>query len=278
MRAGNRRRRRAVDLLVRGHAAVLRGRRERQLVQRRVRPDQARLRRVQREGLNGRFIADGLKAYTQAVLYVLTGKEVYRENALGIIRIWEQMDPAKYEYHTDSHIYTGIPLFRMVSAAELLRYTSCGEDEAYPWTDADPGRSPRTFRPGPSRPSMSAPDHFMNQHNYPLMGSMAGAIFMDDTALYEREGRVVHRQRDRRDEGFNGSIARLFRWVDTNDKTGEPIDDPHVQHVEMGRDQAHGGGDLTNFAVLARMLLAQDTEGGPGRRHGLDRRGRGGAL
>ena len=61
------------------------------------------------QGFNSRFIADGLKAYTQSVLFVLTGEEVYRENALAIIRIWEQMDPEKYVYFTDSHIHTGHP-------------------------------------------------------------------------------------------------------------------------------------------------------------------------
>ncbi|MFD5318851.1 putative Ig domain-containing protein [Streptomyces sp. NPDC127098] len=214
-------------------------------------------------GMKGRFVSDGLKAYTQAVMYVLTGKEVHRANALGILRIWAQMDPAKYEYHADSHIYTGVPLFRMVAAAELLRYSSCGADEANPWTEADTQALTENLIVPSIETFMSSPDHFMNQHNYPLMGSMAGAIFMDDTALYEEKVEWFTVNSTAKDEGFNGSIARLLRWVDRNDRTGEPIDDPHVQHVEMGRDQAHGGGDLTNFAVLARMLLAQDTQVDP---------------
>ncbi|MBA4865320.1 putative Ig domain-containing protein [Streptomyces sp. PSKA54] len=214
-------------------------------------------------GMKGRFVADGLKAYTQAVMYVLTRKEVHRKNAQDILRIWAQMDPAKYEYHTDSHIYTGVPLFRMVSAAELLRYTSCGEDEAYPWTEADTQALTENLIVPSIETFMSSPDHFMNQHSYPLMGSMAGAIFMDDTALYEEKVEWFTVNSTAKDEGFNGSIARLARWVDRNDKTGEPIDDPHVQLVEMGRDQAHAGGNLTNFAVLSRMLLAQDTKVDP---------------
>ncbi|WP_254438212.1 putative Ig domain-containing protein [Paenibacillus sp. DCT19] len=36
-----------------------------------------------------------------------------------------------------------------------------------------------------------------------------------------------------------------------------------IQHVEMGRDQAHGGGDLTNAVIISRMLLAQGTEVDP---------------
>ncbi len=214
------------------------------------------------QGFNGRFIADGLKSYTQAVLYVLTGEEVYRKNALDIIRIWEQMDPAKYEYFTDAHIHTGIPLNRMVSAAELLRYTSCA-DEAHPWTDADT----RAFTDNLVVPVIETfqndNNHFMNQHNYPLMGAMAGSIFMDDTALYKRSVEWFTVNATANDQGFNGSIARLFRWVDHDDKTGKPIKNPHVQHAEMGRDQAHGGGDLTNAAIISRMLLAQGTKVDP---------------
>ncbi|UXY24203.1 putative Ig domain-containing protein [Streptomyces cynarae] len=214
------------------------------------------------QGFNGRFIADGLKSYTQAILYVLTGEEVYRKNALDIIRIWEQMDPAKYEYFTDSHIHTGIPLNRMVSAAELLRYTSCA-DEGYPWTDADTRAFTDNLVVPVIKTFQNDNNYFMNQHSYPLMGAMAGAIFMDDTALYKRSVEWFTVNATAKDQGFNGSIARLFRWVDTNDATGKPIKNPHVQHAEMGRDQAHGGGDLTNAAIISRMLLAQGTKVDP---------------
>ncbi|GAA1114934.1 hypothetical protein GCM10009630_10420 [Kribbella jejuensis] len=214
------------------------------------------------QGFNGRFIADGLKSYTQAVLYVLTGDEVYRKNALDIIRIWEQLDPAKYEYFTDAHIHTGIPLNRMVSAAELLRYTSCA-DEAYPWTDADTQAFTHNLVVPVIETFQNDNNHFMNQHNYPLMGAMAGAIFMDDTALYKRSVEWFTVNATAQDQGFNGSVARLFRWVDHDDKTGKPIKDPHVQHAEMGRDQAHGGGDLTNAVIISRMLLAQGTKVDP---------------
>ena len=45
--------------------------------------------------------------------------------------------------------------------------------------------------------------------------------------------------------------------------TGEVVDPPVVQQVEMGRDQAHGAGDVTNTEILARLLLAQETKVDP---------------
>ena len=77
------------------------------------------------QGFNGRFRTDGIRAYTQALMYIITGDEAYRANAMRIIRIWSQMDPAKYAVFNDAHIHTGIPLYRMVTAAEILRYSSC---------------------------------------------------------------------------------------------------------------------------------------------------------
>ena len=53
-----------------------------------------------------------------------------------IIRLWEQMDPNQYTYFTDSHIHMGIPLNRMVTAAEILRYSST-QNDALQWTDKD---------------------------------------------------------------------------------------------------------------------------------------------
>ena len=64
------------------------------------------------------------------------------------------------------------------------------------------------------------------------------------------------------DQGQNGSIKQLFRLVTKNDLTGEDVA-PAVQHVEMGRDQAHGGGDITNAGILARLMMAQGTKVDP---------------
>lgn len=215
------------------------------------------------QAVESRFIADGLKVYSQALMYYFTGQETYRANAMAILRIWEQMDPAQYGQYPDSHIHTGIPLNRMLTGAEVLRYSSCGTDETAPWTQSDTTKLTANLITPVIENFQHDQNHFMNQHLYPLLGAMAGYIFTGNDTRYAEavEWFTVNSTAD--NSGFNGSIERLFRMVDRDDKTGQPIADPHVQQVEMGRDQAHGGGDLTNAYYLARMMLAQHTKVDP---------------
>jgi len=216
---------------------------------------------------NGRFILDGSKAYTQALLYYISGDEQYRCNAMHIIRIWSQMDISKYKYFSDAHIHTGIPLNRMVMAAEILRYTNC-QSEDLKWTETDT----KNFVTNLVTPVIENFQHsqhrFMNQHLYPLIGSISGYIFTGNRSRYNEAVEWYTINSTAKNQGFNGSIKQLFRWVDQEDIVGKKIGEGnpvsgHVQHVEMGRDQAHGGGDLTNTAIINRLLLAQGTKVDP---------------
>ncbi|MBU5595498.1 FIVAR domain-containing protein [Amphibacillus sp. MSJ-3] len=214
------------------------------------------------QGFQSRFIDDALKAYTQSILYIVTGDEIYRANAMHIIRIWSQMDPDKYVYYNDAHIHSGIPLFRMVSAAEILRYSST-QNKELEWTDKDT----EDFSNNLIMPAIDtfqySPHYFMNQHLYPLIGAMSGYIFTDNQDRYEEGVEWFTVNKGAVDQGRNGAIKQLFRLVDTNIVTGEKLDQPRVQIAEMGRDQAHSAGDVTNVEYLARMLLAQDTKVDP---------------
>ncbi|MGV7119034.1 putative Ig domain-containing protein [Paenibacillus kyungheensis] len=214
------------------------------------------------QGFNSRFIADGLKAYTQAILYYTTGETVYRANAMNIIRLWSQMDPSQYVYFSDAHIHTGIPLNRMVAAAEILRYTSSPTQELE-WTDNDTTKFTTNLIVPVTETFLHNNNRFMNQHNYPLIGAMAGYIFTDNRERYNESVEWFTVNKTAVNQGFNGSIKQLFRLVDKNAATGETVEPPVVEHVEMGRDQAHGGGDLTNAAIISRMLLAQKTKVDP---------------
>jgi hypothetical protein len=213
------------------------------------------------QGLEGNFIADADTVYTQAILYLVTGDDTYRANAMHIIRLYAQMDPAQYVYYTDSHIHTGIPLSRMVGAAEILRATST-QTPALAWTDDDTLK----FSANLVTPVIQTFDNcncrFMNQHLYTTIAKMSGSIFMGDRAGYDQAVEWFTVNKDAPDPAWTGSIKQLFRMVTKNDATGEEVP-PHVQHVEMGRDQAHGAGDLTNSEILARLMMAQGTKVDP---------------
>ncbi|RDY32075.1 discoidin domain-containing protein [Lachnotalea glycerini] len=219
------------------------------------------------QGVNSKFISDALKAYTQAILYYVTGNETYRSNAMHIIRIWSQMDPDQYEYFADACIHTGIPLNRMTIAAEILRYTSC-ETQALEWTSDDTDNFINHLINPVIETFQSDQNQFMNQHNYTVLGAMSGYLFADNLEGYEKTVEWFTVNATANDQGYSGSIKQLFRYIDTEAEIGQKVSDGtlvegHVQHVEMGRDQAHAGGDLTNSVILSRMLLAQGTKVDP---------------
>lgn len=210
----------------------------------------------------GAFVADGLKAYTQALMYYITGEEAYRANAMAIIRIWEQMDPAQYTYFTDSHIHMGIPLYRMVTAAEILRYTDAATG-SLDWTEEDTAKFTANLIEPMTETFLHDNSYFMNQHTYPLLGAMSGYIFTDNRERYNEGVEWFTVNTTAVDQGQNGSIKQLFRLVDTDAITGEAVIPPRVQHVEMGRDQAHGAGDLVNAEIISRLLEGQGTRVDP---------------
>ncbi|OMF22908.1 hypothetical protein BK133_25310 [Paenibacillus sp. FSL H8-0548] len=210
------------------------------------------------------FVTDGLRAYTQAIMYYITGDEAYRANAMRIIRLWEQMDPSKYTYFVDSHIHMGIPLNRMTTAAEILRYSSSDDaDPKWAWTEEDTERFTNNLINPMITTFMFSNGRFMNQHLYSLIGSMSGHIFTNNTEKYAEAVEWFTVNESAVDQWQNGAIKQLFRLVDKNDDTGEAVNPPVVQHVEMGRDQAHGAGDITNVEILSRLLDAQGTKVDP---------------
>jgi len=220
--------------------------------------------------VNGLFVRDALTAYTQAILYLVTGSDAYRRNSLTLIRRWSSLDPERFARFPDCHIHVGIPLNRITSAAELLRCVSFGADDpALRWTEEDEKRFALNLLRPALNTFLSDPNGFMNQHLYTVIGAMSAYLFLDDRAGYEKTVEWFTVNRAAANTGFNGSIRRLFRKITTIDEpgkpegSGRPLETPVVEHVEMGRDQAHGCGDLTNAAILARMLLAQGTKVDP---------------
>jgi len=224
-------------------------------------PTKPRIFGIASGGDEGIFKTDAQTAYTQAILYYVTGDPVYRAKVMQIFRLWEQMDPSKYAYYTDSHIHTGIPLQRMTGAAEIMRYTST-QDPALVWTDEDTQKFSANVVVPTIQTFNNCNCRFMNQQFYTTIAKMSGSIFMGDRDGYNQAVEWFTVNKDAPDPAWTGSIKQLFRMVTHNDLTGEEIT-PQIQHVEMGRDQAHGAGDLTNAEILARLMMAQDTKVDP---------------
>ncbi len=222
---------------------------------------------------NGHFISDASRAYAQAVMYFVTGNNAYRKNALTIIRQYEDIDPESLTYFTDACIHTGIPTNKMCIAAEIIRYSTYQITDGYTegdlkWTDEDTEKFISNFLSPEVAVFQSSPDRFMNQHLYSNMGIMSAYLFMDDAEGYNKSVEWFTVNRNAHDQGYNGSIKRLFREITTLDSRGMaegsgPRIAPVIQHVEMGRDQAHGCGDLTNAAILSRLMQSQNTKVDP---------------
>lgn len=212
-----------------------------------------------------RMINDSQGALTQAILYYVTGRNEYRRNAMRILRTWSNMNPAGYAYFPDAHIHNGVPLFRMLAAAEIMRYTP-GDPTyaAYPlaWTDADTQKLRDNLIDPMERTFFASKERFMNQHVYSLVGRLAGAIFTDNRARYDEtvEWMTVNASSTRQD--INGAILPLIPLIDTDNplnKAGYPF----YQIQEMARDQAHGGDNVDNLTGLLRMVTAQGTRVDP---------------
>ncbi|MCU1528078.1 MAG: coagulation factor 5/8 type domain protein [Frondihabitans sp.] len=205
---------------------------------------------------------DSEGAYTQAILYYLTGNPVYRENAMKIIRIWSHMDPNGYQFFADAEIKTGPFVYRIMAAAELLRYTSVvPSTDGYPlaWTAQDTADFTNNF----AVPMVNTMDYsnawYMNQGTLPLEGAMASYIFTNNTARYDQAVEWFTMNSTAPDQDVNGALGSMYRLIDKTDPRN-PYGYSFVNHLEMGRDQAHAGDDVLTLTTLARLVSTQGTK------------------
>lgn len=214
---------------------------------------------------SSRLWTDAEGAYTQAVLYYFTGDAVYRENALRILRVWENMNPSGYVRYPDSYIKTGIVFYKLVAAAELIRSSTFTQGaSSYPleWSAQDQAKLSDNFIVPMTESILHDNSYYMNQFSIPLLGAMAGYIFRDDRARYDESVEWFTVNSTAPDPAINGALTGIFREI--------PADAPYntygysfVQHQEMARDQAHGGGDVNILTALARVVDSQGTKVDP---------------
>ena len=230
--------------------------------------------------MRGRETNDSFGALTQSLMWVITGDEIYRQNAIQALRTWADMNPDGYRYFPDAHIHTGHPLYQFLMAAEIIRATE-------PVGRRHPRRA-RRLRRGLERRRRRTPAHQLRE---PLGGGLPVLQrALDEPAQLRpvrtdrdrdlrrrrrglRDGRrVVHRQLD---------VRRLRQRIDGASNAGHrgrrsdqsvrlrlragPRDGPRPgprrdQHRQLRRLGAHG--------------RDPGHQGRPGRRDRLDGRGR----
>ncbi|MFC6022880.1 discoidin domain-containing protein [Plantactinospora solaniradicis] len=219
------------------------------------------------QAVQSKLIDDAFRAYTQAILYVITGNPVYRENTMRLLRIWSHMDPAKYAYYADAHIHSGVPLLRILAAAELMRYSSVNPGASgynTAWQDADATNLTVNLVEPMTATFLFSNSRFMNQHLYGLTGALAGAIFTNNMPRYRQRVEWFSVNASNPDTYANGALTSVIRRIDAKDPLN-PYGYTFIQNQEMGRDQAHAWDDIAKLSEIARLLTIQKTRLDPHR-------------
>ena len=215
------------------------------------------------QGIQSRFIDDAFRAYTQSILYFITGDSAYRENSLKLIRIWAHMDPAGYVYYPDAHIHSGAPLMRMLAAAEIVRYSTvtAPAEDGYDlgWNDSDTADLTSNLIVPLTQTFLYRNRNFMNQHSYSLIGAIAGYVFTDNLPRYREAVEWFSVNSTNPDDDTNGALSKVMPVIAKSDPRN-PYRKTFVQLQEMGRDQAHAWDDVTMLTQLARVIDIQGTK------------------
>lgn len=204
---------------------------------------------------------DAMAAYIQSLLYYFTGDEDYRRNAITILRLWSQLDPSEATNVADGKIKMSYPMYYMVSAAELLKHTSC-ESEDLVWTEEDNYNFSNNFVKPPLKYYLASEDsinYWLNQYSYALVGRISADIYLDDIDDYTKAVEMATVNSDASDRYGSGALSNVLRKVN-EEKGYEDLDDSVIELVEMGRDQPHAAGNLVCLTNIAYMFDSQGTK------------------
>lgn len=201
---------------------------------------------------------DGATAFKQAIMWYITGDDVYRENSMKIIRAWSQIESVQGHKNFRFPMLT----YFLSAAAEIFRYTPCQTPELE-WTEEDTQNLTRMMELFTNTYDLHT--YWMAQHQFCVMGGMGHAIFTNDLKLYNEavEAALVNEQSG--DSGRNGSLAAVMRVMTKNEETGEilPQEEWHVQLAEMGRDAGHSYDDIGGLSTLVQTIYSQGTKVDP---------------
>ena len=158
------------------------------------------------------FDQDANAAYQNAVMWAITGETAYASKAKEILNAWAST--LKRVSGADAVLMASLGPFKMVNAAEIIRYTDAG------WSEADAQRFGRMCREV-FYPVLQDFALFANGNwdTAAVKMVMAMGVFTNDRAMYERALRYY----------VNGAgDGRLTHYIY-----------PTGQCQESGRDQAH---------------------------------------
>jgi len=171
---------------------------------------------------------DANAAHQNAVMWAITGDKRYADKAIEIVNAWSRT--LRSITGKDAVLMAGLGPFKMINAAEILRYTNAG------WKEADIRQTEKHFK-AVIYPVLKdfAPFANGNWDAAAMKTVMAIAVFCNDRPMFERALRYYVNGQG------NGS---LFNYIIN--------DEGQVQ--ESGRDQAHtqlGLGMLAECCAIA---------------------------
>jgi hypothetical protein len=224
------------------------------------------------QGTSGYYVIrnmaqDAHTAWAQTIMWYVTGNEVYRQNAMKLLRAWSQVQSIGNIY--DEQIRVSLAVYQFSYAAEILR-SSPSNTSAYDWTGDDTSAFVSYLNIMKSKYNRWW--HFMNQHGMCVMATMGSAIFRNDGNDYAL---AVQRATTNPELGTNydfsdpanpqirnGSILAQIREVTKDVSTGATVP-ANIQVVEMGRDQAHPYVGIGALSAVAMTSYLQGTKVDP---------------
>ena len=179
----------------------------------------------------GAYDSDANAAYQNAVMWYITGDKRHAEKAEEIINAWSGM--LKKIDGKDAVLMAGLGPFKMVNAAEIIRYTNAG------WQESDIRQAEKHFREV-IYPVLKnfAPFANGNWDSAALKTAMAIAIFCDDRPMFERALLYY----------VNGDGDGALNHYIINDEG---------QCQESGRDQAHTQLGIAHLGDCCEMAWHQ---------------------